>query len=60
MSGQVLLAQGDEHNGRLRLSKALKLAHNRLSNHSLVSQVAPRLTSSIVQAVACNIYQGVL
>ncbi|CAL8469751.1 g9293 [Coccomyxa elongata] len=38
VSGQVLLAQGDDHGGRLRLSKALKLAHNRLSNHSLVSQ----------------------
>ena len=36
--GSVLIRQGQPNDAKLRLTKALKLAHGPLANHQLVSQ----------------------
>lgn len=40
-SALVLLKQGQELEGKLRMTKALKYAHGVLGNHQLVAQVGP-------------------
>ena len=35
----ILGRQGQEQEGKLRLTKVLKLAHSMLGNHQMVSQV---------------------
>ena len=51
-SAMILGRQGQEQEGKLRLTKVLKLAHSMLGNHQMVSQVQlPPMRGCITAAI---------